>query len=52
METTNGMYNKSMYDAIHPRCALTWQRVQVSTKSGQAAFALASSYYVNHARML
>lgn len=29
METTNGLYNKSLYDAIVPECALMWQRVQV-----------------------
>lgn len=29
METTNSVYNKSLYDLIQPNCALTWQRVQV-----------------------
>ncbi|KAG1673709.1 hypothetical protein FOA52_010578 [Chlamydomonas sp. UWO 241] len=30
METTNGVYEPSLYDAIHTRCALMWQRVQVA----------------------
>mmetsp|Transcript_13709 Transcript_13709/g.38800 ORF Transcript_13709/g.38800 Transcript_13709/m.38800 type:complete len:662 (+) Transcript_13709:123-2108(+) len=30
METTNGMYNKDLYDSITPSCALMWQRVQVA----------------------
>ncbi|EFJ52468.1 hypothetical protein VOLCADRAFT_86598 [Volvox carteri f. nagariensis] len=28
METTNGVYNKELYDLIQPKCVLMWQRVQ------------------------
>ena len=31
METTNGVYNKTLYDAIKPQSVLMWQRVQVRT---------------------
>ncbi|KXZ50243.1 hypothetical protein GPECTOR_17g881 [Gonium pectorale] len=30
METTNGIYNKDLYDLIQPKCVLMWQRVQVA----------------------
>lgn len=30
METTNGIYNKSLYDAIQPHALLMWQRAQVA----------------------
>eukprot|EP00195_Chlamydomonas_chlamydogama_P006390 CAMPEP_0202898474 /NCGR_PEP_ID=MMETSP1392-20130828/6989_1 /ASSEMBLY_ACC=CAM_ASM_000868 /TAXON_ID=225041 /ORGANISM="Chlamydomonas chlamydogama, Strain SAG 11-48b" /LENGTH=648 /DNA_ID=CAMNT_0049584415 /DNA_START=109 /DNA_END=2053 /DNA_ORIENTATION=- len=30
METTNGVYNASLYDLITPQSALMWQRVQVA----------------------
>ncbi|GLC34600.1 hypothetical protein PLESTB_001243800 [Pleodorina starrii] len=30
METTNGIYNKNLYDKIQPKCVLMWQRVQVA----------------------
>ncbi|GFR48281.1 hypothetical protein Agub_g10056 [Astrephomene gubernaculifera] len=30
METTNGLYNKSLYDLIQPRCVLMWQRAQLA----------------------
>ena len=29
METTNGIYNNSLYDYVTPYCLLTWQRVIV-----------------------
>eukprot|EP00873_Tetraselmis_striata_P025707 jgi/Tetstr1/445971/TSEL_000300.t1 len=38
LETTNGVYNKSLYDVLQPECALMWQRVQVANmgaRSGQ-----------------
>lgn len=30
METTNGIYNQSLFDLIKPSCALMWQRVQLA----------------------
>ncbi|GIL72060.1 hypothetical protein Vretimale_537 [Volvox reticuliferus] len=30
METTNGIYNKELYDLIQPKCVLMWQRAQVA----------------------
>ncbi|GAX78296.1 hypothetical protein CEUSTIGMA_g5738.t1 [Chlamydomonas eustigma] len=30
METTNGIYNQSLYDHIQPECVLMWQRAQVA----------------------
>jgi hypothetical protein len=29
METTNGIYNKELFELIQPKCVLMWQRVQV-----------------------
>ena len=34
METTNGIYNKSLYDEISIQSALMWQRVQVMSAHG------------------
>ena len=34
METTNGVYNRSLYEAITPSSALMWQRVQVRGGGG------------------
>ncbi len=34
METTNGIYNKTLYDMIHAKAVLMWQRVQVGNGGG------------------
>ena len=36
METTNGVYNRSLYEAITPSSALMWQRVQARGGGGDA----------------
>ena len=35
METTNGVYNRSLYEAITPNSALMWQRAQVRGGGGR-----------------